>query len=68
MTERHEYAVRIIRCGTESEPFGWEIIRKATSDEVIRSSGTFPTRVEALADSARAAAPLAFDVDPKPQD
>ncbi len=66
MTERHEYAVCIARRGTASESFGWEILRKADAHEVARSSLTFSTRVEALADAARAAAPLAFDVDLEP--
>jgi hypothetical protein len=66
MAERHEYAIRIARRGTSSEPFGWEILRKADLCEVARSSRTFSTRTEALGDSARAAAPLAFDVDLKP--
>jgi len=68
MTGRDEYAVRITRRGTASEPFGWEIVRKADASAVARSSRIFPTRTEALADSARAAAPLAFDVDPGPKD
>jgi hypothetical protein len=68
MPESHAYAVRIIRCGTASEPFGWEIVRKADDQEVARSSRTFGTRAEALLDSARAAAALAFDVEPEPKD
>ena len=52
MTGRDEYAVRITRRGTASEPFGWEIVRKADASAVARSSRIFPTRTEALADSA----------------
>jgi hypothetical protein len=66
MAELHEYAVRIARRRTASEPFGWEVVRTADAREVARSLGTFSTRIEALADSARAAALLAFDVDLEP--
>jgi len=68
VAERHEYAVRIARRGTASDQFGWEILRQADACKVARSSRTFATRAEALADSARAAASLAFDVDPERQD
>jgi hypothetical protein len=68
MPEREEYAVRVSRCGTASKALGWEIIRKADGHEVVRSSTTFSTRAEALADSVRAAASLAFDVELEPQD
>jgi hypothetical protein len=64
----HEYTVRVIRCGVTSELFGWEIVRKADGHEVARSSRTFCSRIEALADSARVAASLAFDVDREPLD
>ena len=58
----HEYAVRVTRSEAVCERFGWEIVRKADGHAVARSSRTFSTRFEALADSARAAASLAFDV------
>jgi hypothetical protein len=67
MAERHEYAVCITRA-TAADAFGWEIVRKADAHAVARSSRAFPTRADALADSSRAAASLAFDVDPEPQD
>lgn len=59
----HEYAVRVTRSEAACELFfGWQIVRKADGHVVARSSRTFSTRFEALADSARAAASLAFDV------
>ncbi len=58
----HEYAVRVTRSKAVCERFGWEIVRKADGYAVARSSRTFSTRFEALADSVRAAASLAFDV------
>jgi hypothetical protein len=58
----HEYAVRVTRSEAACERFGWEIVRKADGHAVARSSWTFSTRFEALADSVRAAASLAFDV------
>ena len=62
----HEYAVHIARSGPDAETFVWAIVREADGFEVARSSRTFPTRAEALADSARAAVSLALDVDPVP--
>jgi hypothetical protein len=58
----HAYAIRVTRSEAACELFGWEIVRKADGHAVARSSWTFSTRFEALADSARAAASLAFDV------
>ena len=54
------YLLRITRRGPSTAPFGWEIIRQDDSLEIARSAKTFATRAEALADSARAAAPLAL--------
>jgi hypothetical protein len=65
MTEKSwGYAVRVTRRGTAVNPFGWEILQKADGWEVARSARTFRTRTEALADSVRTAAAMAFDVDP----
>jgi len=50
------FLVRISR--REPEAFGWEIYRNADSIEVERSTSLFATRVEAIIDSARAAALL----------
>jgi hypothetical protein len=61
MPEQVEYAVRITCRGTASEPFGWTIVCNADGHEAAQSSRTFPTRAEALADSARAAATFAVE-------
>lgn len=63
MNDGWAYAVRVTRRGTDLEPFGWEILQRADGREVARSSRTFPTRVEALADSARTALAMALEVD-----
>lgn len=54
------YTVRISR--HEADAFGWEISRKSDSIEVHRSTRLFSTRVEAILDSARAAATLRIGV------
>ena len=56
------YCVRVTRRGPATAPYGWQICRESDSVEVMRSKETFPTRTEALADSVRAAAPLALDL------
>jgi hypothetical protein len=58
----HEYAVRVTRSEAASELFGWEIVRNDNGQAVARSLWAFSSRFEALADSVRAAASLAFDV------
>ena len=50
------YIVRIGRHGAAD--FGWAIHREGDANEVCRSTGLFPTRIEALLDSARAAATM----------
>jgi hypothetical protein len=50
--------VRIVRYGATA--FGWEICREGNSVEVDCSARRFPTCIEALLDSARAAATLAL--------
>jgi hypothetical protein len=60
MSQPSDYLVRISRRGPSTAPFGWEIVRQNDSIEIARSAKTFPTRVEALADAVRAAAPLAL--------
>ena len=50
------YIVRISRHGAED--FGWAIYREGDAVEVCRSTGLFRTRIEALLDSARAAATM----------
>jgi hypothetical protein len=63
MNDGSAYVVRVTRRGTELEPFGWEILQQADGREVARSSRTFRTRVEALADSTRTALAMALEVD-----
>jgi hypothetical protein len=65
---RAKYVVRISRRGPAPKPFGWEILRVADASEVARSSKTFPTRAKALADTAKDAAAIAFDIDPEPKE
>jgi hypothetical protein len=60
MSPQARYLIRITRRGPSTAPFGWEIIRQDDRLELARSATTFSTRAEALADSARAAAPLAL--------
>jgi len=60
MSQPSRYLLRITSRGPSTAPFGWQIIRQQDSIEIERSAKTFPARVEALADSARAAAPLAL--------
>ena len=55
-SRRGRLRMHFTRHEAASEPFGWEIVCKADGSEVARSSRTFSTRVEALMDSARAAA------------
>jgi hypothetical protein len=50
------YVVQIRRHGVKA--FGWFIYRDIDAVEVQRSARLFPTRIEALLDSARAAATL----------
>ena len=52
------YIVRITRHEAVTDSFGWEIVRKSDRLELARSVRTFSTRLDALADSAKAAASL----------
>ena len=61
MSRPSRYLLRITRRGPSTAPFGWQIIRQQDSIEIARSAKTFSTRIEALADSARIAAPLALE-------
>ena len=61
MSQATDYVVRVTHSGPPLAPFGWIIIRQRDSHEMARSEKTFPTRVEALADSARVAASLALE-------
>lgn len=63
MSQADEYLLRVTHSGPSSAPFGWIIVRQQDSREMARSERTFPTRVEALADSARVAASLALEGD-----
>jgi hypothetical protein len=57
MSEPTGYSIHITRRGPASRPLGWEIRREGYSVKVASSTKTFRTRGEALADSARTAAP-----------
>ena len=61
MSRPVQYVLRITRGGPSTAPFGWQIVRQQDAIEIARSTKTFPTRMEALADSARVAAPLALE-------
>jgi hypothetical protein len=56
------FIVRISRSGAGA--FDWQISRKDDSVVVHRSKRTFPTRLEAILDSARAAAALRIAIEP----
>ena len=60
MSEQPRYYVRVTRRGPPTVPFGWEIYLDGASAPIERPARTFPTRVEALLDSARVAASLAL--------
>lgn len=71
MSLHTRYTVNISRRETPSRPFGWEICQQDGVD-VERSTNTFSTRGEALADSGSAAAllilkPHATVVDTPPE-
>src|SRR5437764_12009075 len=53
------YLVRVLELG-RSQSYGWEVCRDDDSMVILRSTQAFATRAEALADSAKAAAPLAL--------
>jgi hypothetical protein len=54
----HHFTMRISRRGPDV--FGWNICREADSIELHHSTSLFATRIEALLDSAHAAATLAI--------
>jgi len=60
MNQQTRYFIRITKREPAGERFGWAICRQDNSLEVNRSIETFETRTEALFDSVRATAPLAF--------
>jgi hypothetical protein len=49
------YKVRVTRRGSPGLPFGWELCRRDTDEEIERSSGTYRSRHEALVEGERAA-------------
>lgn len=55
------YVLRLIRRSPSTASYTWTVIRDRDSGEVARSIKAFATLMEALADAARAVAPLAFD-------
>jgi hypothetical protein len=58
MSDVPGYGVTITRNGPASAPYGWHIREQAFGPVIKSSFMTFPTRIEALNDSARAAAEL----------
>ena len=55
------YLLRITRDGPSTSPFGWQISGEQDSLEIARSTTTFPTLLEAMADSVRVALPLELE-------
>ena len=62
MDKNDSYLVRVTGCGVASGSFTWELCRGDGLLVIQRSTKTFPTRVEALFDSAQNAAVLALDM------
>src|SRR5262245_51209640 len=56
--EQPRYSVQITQSGSPTEPFGWQIWRDGVSAPIEQSEKNFPTYVEAMVDSVRAAARL----------
>ena len=48
------HRLAIVRRGPPARPFGWQIVRESDSAEIARSSETFRSRYEAIADGERA--------------
>ena len=64
MCKSHNYVVRVTSLADTTDLFVWELSR---ADHLLqRSTKTFPTRVEALFDSAQNATVLAFDSGERP--
>ncbi len=57
---RH-YLLRITRDDLSTTPFSWQIIGQHDSAEILRSTSTFATLLEAMADSAQAALSLELE-------
>jgi len=56
-------ARHVVRINRSAQEFEWEIRREADSVVVHRSARMFPTRIEAILDSARAAAALSVVIE-----
>ena len=61
MYENDNYLVRVTAIAGTTDSFIWEICRGDGLLVLLRSTKTFPTRIEALFDSARRVAALALD-------
>ena len=59
--ERDNYLVRVISLAGATGLFTWEICRREGTDVIQRSTKSFPTRIEALFDSAQNAASFALE-------
>lgn len=60
MCKNDNYLVRVTRLPDSADTFTWELCQGDSLLVLQRSTRTFPTRVEALFDSARKATLLAF--------
>lgn len=56
-----QYLLRITDVGPPNAPFGWQIICHEESAEIGHSATTFATWMEALGNSTRVAATIAFE-------
>lgn len=61
MYENNTYLVRVATVAGTTDSFIWEICRGDGLQVLLRATKTFPTRIEALFDSARKVAALALD-------
>ena len=59
--DSRRYLLRITRDGPSTSPFGWQILDQQDSVEIARSTTTFVTLLEALANSVRVALPLELE-------
>ena len=56
--EQARYSVQITQNGSHTEPFGWQIWRDGLSAPIAQAAKNYPTYIEAMVDSVRAAARL----------
>jgi hypothetical protein len=64
MHKSHSHSVRVQRISDDpNRLFTWEVCSRDGAVVLVRSTKAFESRFDALLDSARFAAPLAFDFD-----